>query len=53
VSYPLERLYQEVAFVAYHFHWSRDEVLELAHPERRRWVDEISRIHRAMNDEEG
>jgi hypothetical protein len=53
MSYPLERLYQEVAFVAYHFHWSRNEVLELAHPERRRWVEEISHIHRVMNDEEG
>ena len=52
VSYPLGQLYQEVAFVAYHFHWSRDEVLDLAHPERRRWVEEIGRINEAMNEEE-
>lgn len=52
LSYPLEQLYQEVAFVAYHFHWSRNEVLDLAHPERRRWVEEISRIHEAMNETE-
>jgi len=28
-SYPLEALYSEVAFVAYHFHWSSEEVLEM------------------------
>lgn len=52
MSYPRERLFREVAFVAYHFHWGRDEVLELAHPERRRWVEEIGHIHQAMNEEE-
>lgn len=52
LSYPLEHLYREVAFVAYHFHWSRDDVLELAHPERKRWVEEIGKIHDAMNAEE-
>ena len=52
LSYPLEQLYQEVAFVAYHFHWSRSEVLDLEHTERKRWVLEIGRIHDAMNEEE-
>jgi len=45
VSYPLDRLLQEVAFVTYHFHWSREEVLELTHAERHAWVREINRIH--------
>ncbi len=40
--YPLERLYEEVAQVAYHFHWSRAEILSLEHPERLQWVREIS-----------
>ena len=53
LSYPLEQLYREVAFVAYHFHWSRDDVLDLAHSERQRWVEEIGKIHEAMNEEEG
>ncbi|KAM3101433.1 DUF6760 family protein [Phormidesmis sp. 146-12] len=43
-GYPLEQLYEEVAFIALHFHWSRDEILNLEHAERRRWVEEIKRL---------
>jgi hypothetical protein len=49
VSYPLEDIFQEVAFIAYHFHWPRDAVLELSHPERQRWVKEISAINEKIN----
>ncbi|MFB6154768.1 MAG: DUF6760 family protein [Haloferacaceae archaeon] len=44
-----DRLYEEVAFVAYHFNWSHDTVLELPHGERARWCAEISRINERMN----
>ncbi|SEP26491.1 hypothetical protein SAMN04487948_12913 [Halogranum amylolyticum] len=47
--YPPDRLYEEVAFVAYHFGWSREEVLNMPHWERRRWCAEISRINERMN----
>jgi hypothetical protein len=40
---------KEVAYVAFHFHWSRNEVLELAHAERRLWVEQIGTINDAMN----
>jgi hypothetical protein len=43
-------LHEEVAFVAYHFHWPHDEVMSLEHGERRRWVREISAINRQMNE---
>ena len=49
--YPLDRLYEEVAFIAYYFHWSHDEIMAMAHEERRRWCHEISKLHRSMNDE--
>ncbi len=49
MSYPLEKLYQEVAYVAYHFHWPLDEILEMEHKERRVWVEEISNINREIN----
>jgi hypothetical protein len=49
VSYPLERIYQEVAYIAYHFHWSIDEVLEMEHRERQIWVREISEINKEIN----
>ena len=40
-----DRLYEEVAYVAYHFHWSQEEILDLEHPERHRYVSEIARIN--------
>ncbi|EMA35145.1 DUF6760 family protein [Halobiforma nitratireducens] len=48
--YDRDTLYEEVAFVAYHFGWSRDEVLSLPHWERHRWCEEISEINERMND---
>jgi hypothetical protein len=50
-GYPLDRLYEEVAFIAYHFHWPCGEILDLEHRERRRWCDEISRINRRSGGE--
>jgi hypothetical protein len=49
VGYPLDRLHEEMAFISYHFHWSRAEVMTLEHHERRRWVREISSINDALN----
>lgn len=50
-SYPLDQLYEEVAFVAYHFNWGHDDVLNMPHWERRRWCEEISKINEKMNEE--
>lgn len=47
--YPLDRLHQEVAYIAYHFHWSRDEILWLEHAERLRWVQEIAAINARLS----
>jgi hypothetical protein len=50
VTYAPERIYEEVAYVAYHFHWSQDEILDLEHAERRKYVEQIGRLNtRAMN----
>lgn len=49
-GYPLNQLYQEMAFIAYHFHWSNEELMMLEHRERRRWCEEISSINRQLND---
>ena len=27
VGYPLDQLTEEVAFIAYHFHWPHDEIM--------------------------
>jgi hypothetical protein len=52
-GYPLRALYQEVAFVAYHFHWPAAEIMNLEHAQRRRWVEEISSINQQMNERVG
>jgi hypothetical protein len=48
-AYPARQLREEMAFIAYHFHWSRDELLGLEHAERRRWCREISSINRSLD----
>jgi hypothetical protein len=49
VTYAASRLYEEVAYVSYHFHWSLDDILDLEHPVRRRFVEEIGRINRRIS----
>ena len=45
MTYAADRLHEEVAYVAYHFHWSLDEILDMEHPDRRRYVAEIANIN--------
>jgi hypothetical protein len=45
VTYAPEQLRREIAYIAYHFHWSLDDLLDLEHVERRRFVAEISRLN--------
>jgi uncharacterized protein DUF6760 len=40
-----------MAFIAYHFHWSHAELMNVEHGERRRWCEEISRINRKLSNE--
>ncbi len=49
MTYAASRLYEEIAYVAYHFHWRRDDILDLSHRERQRWVWEIGRINTRVN----
>ena len=37
-------------FVAYHFRWDLDMIMQLPHGERQRFIDEISAINRQMNE---
>lgn len=50
MTYGTDRLYEEVSYVAYHFHWSMDEILDLEHPLRQRFVEEIGRINRRASE---
>ncbi len=51
MGYPSQQLYEEVAYLAYYFHWPYDQILGLEHGERRRWVSELARINRRLNEQ--
>jgi hypothetical protein len=50
--YDGDRLFEEIAYIAYHLHWPLDEILDLEHPLRRRFVEEIARINRRRAEED-
>ncbi len=53
LSYPLDELFEEVAFIAYYFHWPMVDILNLEHEDRERFIQEISDINRKSNQGQG
>jgi len=51
VTYAADRLHEEVAYVAYHFHWPLDDILDLEHAQRLRYVSEIANINTRLSQE--
>ncbi|WP_213450309.1 DUF6760 family protein [Rhizomonospora bruguierae] len=49
MTYAVEHLYREVAYVAYHFHWSHGEILDLEHADRRRYVAQIADLNERIS----
>jgi hypothetical protein len=49
VTYGTDLLMDEVSYVAYHFHWPLDTILDLEHPLRREFVTRIGGINAAVN----
>jgi hypothetical protein len=49
VTYAAARIYEEVAYVAYHFHWPLPDILDLEHAERLRYVAEIARLNERIS----
>ncbi|WP_390622550.1 DUF6760 family protein [Gimesia fumaroli] len=45
----MKQLYEEMAFIAYHLHWSHHELMNMDHRERRKWCEEISNINRVLD----
>ena len=41
-------LYREMAVIATHFHWPREELLSMSRGERRMWLGEIDRINKEI-----
>ena len=52
MTYSSDRMFEEIAYIAYHFHWSLEEILDLEHPLRQRFVEEIGRINERLAEEE-
>ncbi|WP_190344765.1 DUF6760 family protein [Streptomyces venezuelae] len=44
MTYAADRLHEEIAYVAYHFHWSLEEILDIEHRDRRRFTEQIARL---------
>lgn len=44
LGYPSDKLQEEVAFIAYHFHWPLEDIFGLVHRDRQGWVEEIIKI---------
>ncbi|HSV65918.1 MAG TPA: DUF6760 family protein [Mycobacteriales bacterium] len=45
MTYATDRMWEEVAYVAYYLHWALDDILDLAHATRERVINEIGKIH--------
>jgi hypothetical protein len=52
VTYATDRLYEEIGYVAYYLHWSRDEILDLEHAERQRFVRQIGAINTRIQQQQ-
>jgi hypothetical protein len=51
-SYNIKNLKEEIAFLAYYFHWSYKEITELSHKERISYCEEVSKINKKLNGDE-
>ena len=43
-------MHEEVAYIAYYFHWPLKDILEMEHSDRRRWVEKITEINRKLTE---
>ena len=50
MTYATDRLFEEVAYVGYYLHWPLDSILDMEHPVRRRFVEEVGKINRQLSE---
>ena len=51
LSYPAEAVWQETAYLAYHLHWSLDDLLGLEHLDRVRMVRAVVNLEQRSRQE--
>ncbi|MEV7424607.1 MULTISPECIES: DUF6760 family protein [unclassified Streptomyces] len=44
MTYATDRIHEEIAYIAYHFHWNLESILDLEHRERRRYAEQIAML---------
>lgn len=49
MTYASDQLVDEVAYVAYYFHWPLDSILRMEHAKRHSFIDAIGSINREIN----
>jgi hypothetical protein len=42
---------EEVAYLAFHFHWSYEQIMAMEHPERQQWVTQVAQINQRLNEQ--
>jgi hypothetical protein len=52
VTYPLAKIREESAFIAYHLHWILEDILALPHRERVAWVGQVSAMNKKVLESE-
>lgn len=50
ITYPASRLFEEVTFLAYYLHWSKDELMALPHWERQEWCRRVTAVNKQLSD---
>lgn len=45
MTYGADLLYEEVSYIAYHLHWPLEDLLDLEHADRRRYLQLIQRLN--------
>lgn len=50
MTYASDRLFEEVAYVAYYLHWPFDSILDLEHPVRAQLIDQIGKINELVSE---
>lgn len=51
MSYPSDRMFEEVAYLSHYLGWSYEHVMGMDHRERQRWVAEVSRMNERINEQ--
>ncbi|CAM5684196.1 MULTISPECIES: DUF6760 family protein [Streptomyces] len=44
MTYAADRIEEETAYLAFHFHWGMDDILDLEHADRRRYVAQVASL---------